>query len=32
MWITRIGKAQFCISWDTWVPEVSIIAWQNTPD
>jgi hypothetical protein len=32
MWIASIGNAQFCISWDTWLQEVSIMAWENTPD
>lgn len=32
MWITRIGESRFCVSWDIWVPEVSIMAWENTPD
>ena len=32
MWIVAIDKAKFCISWDTWVQEVSIMAWEDTPD
>ncbi len=32
MWITAIGEATFCISWDTWFPEVSVMAWESTPD
>jgi hypothetical protein len=32
VWITRIGESQFCVSWDSWFPEVSIMAWENTPD
>jgi hypothetical protein len=32
MWIACIGDSQFCISWDIWFPEVSIMAWENTPD
>ena len=31
MWITSIGAAQLCISWDTWFQEVSVIAWEHTP-
>ncbi len=32
MWIASAGDSQFCISWDTWFPEVSIMAWEKTPD
>jgi hypothetical protein len=32
MWIACAGDSQFCISWDIWFPEVSIMAWENTPD
>jgi uncharacterized protein DUF3630 len=32
MWIARIEDSQFCISWDDWHPEVSIVAWGTTPD
>jgi hypothetical protein len=32
MWITRIGKDEFCISWDHWLGEVSIMAWKATGD
>jgi hypothetical protein len=32
LWIAHIGESQFCISWDFWFPEVSIMAWGNTPD
>lgn len=32
LWITRIGRSKFCVSWDIWLPEVSIIAWEDTPD
>ena len=32
MWITRIGNSTFCVSWDNWSPEVSIMAWAETPD
>lgn len=32
LWIASIGEAQFCISWDIWCTEVSIIAWEHTPD
>jgi len=31
MWITRIGPAGFCISWDDWFAEVSVMAWHDTP-
>ena len=31
MWITRCGPAEFCISWDDWLREVSVIAWGDTP-
>ena len=30
--IARIGDAEFCISWDIWIPEVSVMAWGETPD
>jgi hypothetical protein len=30
--IARFGESQFCISWDIWFPEVSTMAWDNTPD
>ena len=26
LWITRIGESQFCVSWDTSFPEVSVVA------
>jgi hypothetical protein len=32
MWIACAGDSQFCISWDIWCPEVSIMAWENTLD
>jgi hypothetical protein len=32
LWITSIGDAEFCVSWDVWIPEVSIMAWRETPD
>ena len=32
VWITRIGDSQFCVSWDIWIPEISIMAWDDTPD
>ena len=32
MWITTIGDARFCISWDIWFPEVSVMAWEETSD
>jgi hypothetical protein len=32
LWIARLGEAQFCISWDDWFGELSIIAWEDTPD
>ena len=32
LWIACIGASQFCISWDIWSPEVSIMAWEKTPD
>lgn len=31
MWITRLGAAEFCISWDHWLLEVSVMAWADTP-
>lgn len=27
MWITQIDGSLFCVSWDIWFPEVSIMAW-----
>ncbi len=32
IWIARKGDDTFCISWDIWFPEVSIMAWESTPD
>lgn len=32
LWITSIGDDVFCVSWDVWLPEVSIMAWLETPD
>ncbi|WP_218932161.1 hypothetical protein [Adhaeretor mobilis] len=32
MWFTRLGSARYCVSWDIWFPEVSIMAWEDTPD
>jgi hypothetical protein len=32
MWITGVDGSRFCISWDIWLPEVSIVAWGDTPD
>jgi hypothetical protein len=31
LWITRIGAAEFCISWDDWLLEVSVMSWGDTP-
>ena len=31
MWITRLGAAEFCISWDDWLLEVCVMAWADTP-
>ena len=32
MWITSIGSKKFCVSWDTWCPEVTVMPWEDTPD
>jgi hypothetical protein len=32
MWIAYTEGATFCISWDVWTREVSIMAWEQTPD
>ena len=32
MWITAVGDATFCVSWDIWLPEVSVMAWRQTPE
>ena len=32
MWLAHIHDAQFCISWDIWTSDVSIMAWKDTPD
>ena len=32
LWIARRGDSQFCISWDIWFPEVSVMAWKDTSD
>ena len=32
IWTARLGEAQFCISWDTWSDELSIMTWESTPD
>ena len=32
MWIATVGESAFCISWDIWVPTVSIIAWEQTSE
>jgi hypothetical protein len=32
LWIAVQGDDQFCISWDHWMREVTIMAWQSTPD
>jgi hypothetical protein len=32
LWIVTLDDAQFCISWDIWIPDVSIMAWEDTPD
>ena len=32
IWIVCLGESQFCIGWDTWFPEVSIVAWAHTPE
>ena len=32
MWITSIGAARFCVSWDHWTNELTIMGWAETPD
>jgi hypothetical protein len=32
MCIAKLGEATYCISWDIWFPEPSIMAWRSTPD
>ena len=32
VWIAHLGGSRFCVSWDVWFPEVSVIAWETTPD
>jgi hypothetical protein len=32
LWIVRKDNNTFCISWDIWIPEVSIMAWESTPE
>jgi len=32
MWLVSRDDATFCISWDDWCSEVSIMAWEQTPD
>ena len=32
IWITRVGDDRFCVSWDTWLLELTVIAWEDTPD
>ncbi|MDQ3329723.1 MAG: hypothetical protein M3552_03580 [Planctomycetota bacterium] len=30
VWITTRGSHEFRVSWDTWVPEVSVMPWGST--
>lgn len=32
MWLVRIGVAEFCISCDTWLSELSVTTWGDTPE
>lgn len=32
LWIARLSDAEFCISWDIWRTEVSIMAWGDTAE
>jgi hypothetical protein len=32
LWIAYLREARFCIAWDIWFPEVSIVAWDDTPE
>jgi hypothetical protein len=32
IWIACVREAHFCIAWDIWFPEVSLVAWKGTPE
>lgn len=32
VWLASLGEATFCISWDDMMCEVSVMAWESTPD
>ena len=32
VWLASLGEATFCISWDDMTCEVSVMAWESTPD
>lgn len=32
LWIARKDGNTFCISWDIWIPEVSIMPRESTPE
>ena len=32
MWIVEVGGFRFCVSWDEWCREVTVMGWEGTPD
>jgi hypothetical protein len=32
MWLVKLNQAEYCISWDDWMYEVSLMCWGDTPD
>ena len=32
MWLVKYEGHDLCVSWDDWFGEVTIMAWQDTPD
>jgi hypothetical protein len=32
MWLVKLDLAEYCISWDFWMRDVSVMCWGDTPD